>query len=393
MPQQSPEEDVAGHQAQAVQPSVAYLDRLLASLSSAERNLPRLTAAAEAAAQSLLEGHNIFIGGSYPGFAAEGLGRAGGLVNLKSLPAPEEVAAGDVVLLGVVDPADRRDRATLQALDEQQAIVVLFASEDMPGSSFFIDAFAPPANDPQALPVVSCSLAANLWAFTGELVAALTRRGKMPPMYQSMLVPGGDEHNRARVGKMRWEPRTPPAVPEYVLGRTYLARIANILRRLRAREGSKFAAAGALAAEALRNGHTVHAVFLGHMTPFEPQLVGDPGLFRVISHGLEPDVGALLQAHNGDVVLYIGYYEPYGPWVETAHGCGAKIVTVVSGTPQRGATQMGADINIEPGWPYGDALVEVAGYPIRILPPSGVIQAAAYWMLVAETLGSMAEGR
>ena len=49
---------------------------------------------------------------------------------------------------------------------------------------------------------------------------------------------------------------------------------------------------------------------------------------------------------------------------------------------------MGADINISGCWPYGDALVQVPGYDVSILPPSGVIQSAAYWMLVAEILAA-----
>jgi hypothetical protein len=86
-----------------------------------------------------------------------------------------------------------------------------------------------------------------------------------------------------------------------------------------------------------------------------------------------------------DLLLYVGYYEPYGPWVEMAHQARARIITVVSGTPELGAHQMGADLNICGCWPYGDALVEVPGYDIEVLPPSGVIQSAVYWMLVAET--------
>ena len=34
---------------------------------------------------------------------------------------------------------------------------------------------------------------ANLWAFTGEFIAACTRHGKMPVVYQSYSLPGGRE--------------------------------------------------------------------------------------------------------------------------------------------------------------------------------------------------------
>ena len=97
----------------------------------------------------------------------------------------------------------------------------------------------------------------------------------------------------------------------------------------------------------------------------------------------EPDKLADL-VKPGDLILYVGYYEPWGPWVETAHELGAKIVTVVSGTPERRAEDMGADINIDGCWAYGDAVVDVPGYDIRVLPPSGVVASAAYSMLMAE---------
>jgi hypothetical protein len=57
---------------------------------------------------------------------------------------------------------------------------------------------------------------------------------------------------------------------------------------------------------------------------------------------------------------------------------------VLSGTPQRRAEDMGADLNINGCWPYGDALLEIPGYDAKILPPSGVMAAAAYYLLMGE---------
>jgi hypothetical protein len=168
-----------------------------------------------------------------------------------------------------------------------------------------------------------------------------------------------------------------------VLGRTYLARVANSLRSLRATQLDKFAAAGQLAAQTIRAGHTVWYGSLGHLPPELPGQRGDPGLIKPLTIGATPEkLGTVVKP--GDLILYVGYYEPYGPWVETAHQCGAKIVTVLSGTPERRAEDMGADINLSGCWEFGDAAVEAPGYDIKILPPSGVVQSAAYFMLVAE---------
>ncbi len=367
-------------------PSAGYLARVFASLEGNVRSLPHLTAAAEQVASRMVAGGKLWLAGD-KGFILEGLVRAGGTTAAKRLAKPTDLASGDTVLLGSLTGAGASDVSLLAAAAEQGALAVFFAPCNLPGSHVFIDACTAPASDPAQVPTVSPALTASLWSFTGELVAALTRQGKMPPMYQSVLVAGGRERNQERA-KLQWEPLSIAPVRPGLLGRTYLARLANDLRELGATQLDEFAAAGRLAAAARRAGRTAWYGSLGHLPPELPGQVGDPGVLTPIPTGATPEkLPTVLKP--GDVVLYVGYYEPYGPWVETVHQCGAKIVTVVSGTPERRAEDMGADISIRGCWAYGDALVEVPGYDVRILPPSGVIQSAAYWMLVAETAAAL----
>lgn len=42
------------------------------------------------------------------------------------------------------------------------------------------------------------------------------------------------------------------------------------------------------------------------------------------------------------------------------------------------------DVFIDPFWRFGDAVVEIPGYDVKIIPPSGVIQSMIYWMLSGE---------
>ena len=42
------------------------------------------------------------------------------------------------------------------------------------------------------------------------------------------------------------------------------------------------------------------------------------------------------------------------------------------------------EILIDCGWKHGDACIDLPGYDILIIPPSGVVQTAALWMLVGE---------
>jgi len=364
--------------------AAVYLDRLLENIASRVQDLPHMTTVSEAVAKKMLAGGKLWIGGDM-GFILEGCNRSGGIMTAKSMEESESidrVSAGDVILLGSLTGYSPEDVALLEAADERGALVVFFAPQNLPGSYLFIDALAPPADDPAVLPTVSPALAISLWTFTGELVAALTRHGKMPPMYKSATAPGGMKRNDQHRGR-QWEPLAIPPIRPMVIGRTYLARIANIMRRVQATQINKFVQAGQMAAETLGDGGTVWYGTLGHLTPDLPGQTGDPGLLKPFIGKRPERLPTVLKA--GDLVMYVGYYEPYGPWVETVHQCGARIVTIVSGTPERRAEDMGADLNISGCWSFGDALVEVPGYDVNILPPSGVIQSAAYWMLVAET--------
>ncbi len=403
-------------------PAQAYLDRLMEANAAAVADLDDYVGCAGIAAELLVRdpdgpGPTLWLAGD-DGLVTEGSHRAGGLMIAKRLSSPDEIAVGDVVLVGSLggrEPPHGDDggtRALVEACVARGGLVVLFAPEPT-GSArpspellamlstqgrgmaedghgcLFLDAHAdPPGSD--ELPTASPAIAQSLWAFTGELVTAMMRSsGRMPPVYLSVHVPDGRERNSARSG-LRWDTEMPGSLPAGLAARKYLARLANIMQALRETQAPLFAEAGARAAEVIAGGRTVWYASIGHLPPSQPAQVPAEGLPFSILKGVQPDrVRELVRP--GDLVLYVGYYEPFGPWVEEAHGAGAEIVTVLSGTPERSAAQMGADINIRGCWPWGDALIGF--YPpttdITMLPPSGVIQSAAFWMLLAETRAAL----
>lgn len=369
-------------------PAGAYLDRVLASLVAAQRSMPQISAAAQDAAHCMDDGGTLWVGSLYQGFVDEAVGRAGGLMRLRPITDPKQLQAGDAVMIGSVQATDPFATAMIKRAQEVGALTVLFGPVSIPGAEHYIDAHAPAIGEverrsaPETTPIVSVSIAANMWAFTSELVAALTRLGKAPTIYQSIMVPGGTERNQSKAGLL-WDSTHVPPVQPGVLGRRYLARLANCVRALRATQLPLFGQAAALAAEARRDHkHTVWYGSLGHMPPLEP-LLGSYQVMKPLPNMRAEAIpkGAL---QPGDVILYVGYYEPFGPWVETAHQAGAKIVTVLSGTPTRAAGEFGADVGICGCWPYGDSVIELPGYDVKVIPSSGVVQSAAYWALVAE---------
>ncbi|MEN6643074.1 MAG: hypothetical protein ABFE08_11555 [Armatimonadia bacterium] len=365
-------------------PSSDYADALLAQMAKMPSELPQYTAVAEQAAAALASGKTLWLWGDR-GFVLEGLNRAGGMMAAKDLRKPELVQAGDVVLWGrfaLPQTAEQMsEHFTLfgQIKARRPFLIILTPEWLQAGSSNW--APAPPVSPEIRAPLLSV----RFWTLTAEIVSALTRLGKMPPMYQTVMVPGGRERNAPHL-KRQWDEPVAP-VRAGLLGREYLAKVANSLRSLKTTQAEGFAQAGKLALETERAGHVVWYASLGHLLPELSGLPGDPNLAKPLKIGPGPEkLAEFVKA--GDLILYVGYYEPYGPWVEKAHEIGAKIVTVVSGTPERRAEDMGADLNIKGCWAFGDAVVEVPGYDIKMLPPSGVVQAAAYYMLMAQIRGA-----
>lgn len=354
-----------------------YAADVQAGLRELVRRLPETTQAATRVAPALAEGGQAYLAGDR-GFIAEGLGRAGGMMTIKALGSPGELKAGDVVLLGLLGEPSATERQLIAQARTAGAHMVIMGPESGQSWGGHYLALAARTAGQDGLPTVTPLLIAELWTFTGELVAALTRLGKMPPMYQSILVPGGTERNAEHL-KYTWEPQTPAPVPPMVLGRTYLARISNYLRTFTVTQREGLAQTARLAAETKRAGGTVWFACLGHLPPEIPAQPGDPGLLEPLL-SLAPE-RLPERVQPGDLVIYIGYYEPYGPWVEQTHAAGARIVTIVAGTPQRSAYAMGADLNLSGCWPFGDTTVEIPGYDVRLLPPSGFMQAVQYFMV------------
>lgn len=361
-------------------PSERYADDLLRALPAMVQKLPGYTEVAETVAPLLVKGGKLWLAGDR-GFVLEGLNRAGGLMMAKQLSKLEAAQAGDVVLYGTFGRPSAEQGGEVRTLRERQVMVVQMTPTmvSMKEWAFELERSKAPGTDPEwAAP----GLTASFWILSGEIVSALTRLGKMPPLWQSVMVPGGRERNAPHL-KLQWEPGDWQPIRAGLLGREFLATIANNLRCLKVSQAEKMAVAGKMAAQTRQEGHTVWYASLGHLPPELPKIAGDPQLATPLPVGPGPEkLGECVKP--GDLIIYVGYYEPYGPWVEKAHELGARIVTVVSGTPEKPAEAMGADLNINGCWAYGDAAVAVPGYDIKFLPPSGFIAAAAYYMLMDE---------
>jgi uncharacterized phosphosugar-binding protein len=341
------------------------------------------------------------------GFVAEACDRAGGFRHIKPVPVNMEVTKKDVVLAGTVDLHPEAQTEYLEKLKEKGALIILFGSKSAKVASvadYLIDNGLPAgvipvmsAGKDSSLigPVAPMANVINMWTFSAELVAAMNRIGKMPTLWQSMFVPDAAQRN-TRIENREFDPnvKVQPVEPG-ALGRQFVAAARTCLSNMKTNELGKFTRAGKLCADAVTSGKKVVASIIGHFMVVQTRMPGYPNIFTVKAneYGRKYLEGVL---GKDDVFLHVGY--SYTPVEELgfAREVGAKTVAVFTpgptkldeGIPVAPDTAM-IDVYIDPYWKFGDSIVEVPGYDVKIVPLSGVVMITSYWMIIGETVKAM----
>ena len=391
----------------------AYRDGLLAQLDKIEATLPDITLSAEAAADRLLAGGNLYIAGQR-GFISEACGRAGGLMMAGGCKAKVPLTAKDVLFIGAGASDDADTVNTCKRAAEAGAYVVLFApkreaSNALP-CAIHIDNCAAPGEsrltgDTNALYDVTA-----MWTYTAELVAALTRKGKMPVIWQSVVLPGGRDRNKRfthsgdpATRRFHTDATVPPLAAGS-MGRAFLDVTRRQLAGLRGHALAQLADTAELMARSVRAGGTVHVQTISHFTSYE---VAESDALKWISTDCEARLhgrmdGAKLAAlmKPGDVFFQLGYYHPTSHpyhddagYVEQLRTAGAKTIIALCHAPAAPLTGPQPDILIDAQWDYGDAAVALPGYDAQILPTSGILQTVVFRTVVAKTESLLRQGK
>lgn len=379
-------------------PAEQYLDCILDIAKKVEDNLSLIIEIAEVVAERTLAGGALYIRDKEGAFASEGLGRAGGLMLLRG--GPEDASQPNTLLLGSSDSYRDYDVEQVEAAHKAEDLVVAFCShQQQPAKSYkpfkklpllakiadySIDNFLPDNDsivsieglDTNICPVAMVANALTLWTFTAEFVSACLRNGKMPTMYQSVFCPGSRERN-AEVGKEKFHSNLKiEPIKRGKLGREYLSEMTKAISQIKATQMDSLKEASSLAAEALANGKKAYAALMGHMPPGVPGGYGDPGIF--VTRGFSDE-----ELQQGDFIALIEYIYAPKERLDKIKAKGARSVWV--GVPMGDDLDyQGLDVFIDPFWRFGDAVVEIPGYDVKVMPPSGVIQSMIYWMLSGE---------
>jgi len=374
-----------------------YFDALLQGVEGAKKHLPEMLRAADEVAGRLVAGGHLYIACARSDFVSEGSHRGGGLMLLKRYSPSAEPTPKDVVIVGWTNTTPGQDLALLRALRRSGALVIGIGPKPPPNTAkqllscvdAVLESSSPlPATvtghfGDESYPLVSIENLVLLWTLQGEIVAACTRHGRMPTLYQSVLVPGGRERNAKYRGLRFHKKHDVPPVPPGLLGRSYLKEIAVIFRNLRDKETAVIHEVASACNETRKGGRQIHAFLIGHFPAYQAGAPGDPKFMRQldgVEGGEKPVVKELQQKMRaGDLFFFLGYYRRPTASYEAARQVGVRIVEVIAGADTPPGDAVRPDYVIHPGWPYHDALVAVPHYDVKILPGSGVVQASIFW--------------
>ena len=385
-----------------------YLELTQGRLQQFRADVPKLIELGEKMARPLLAGGGLFtpsIGTYWP---SEFGGRAGGLMGLKP---SHYVAQNENDVAFTTLPDKRRWKASEDAnwrklIESKAQIFVIGSPGDVAGvekverfAGFTGGAGAEEGlgakDDLQPLaPLRPFEQLVRGWVTAGEMIAAMTRGGRMPIIWMSVWLEGAFGRNASflKHDNLR-EPwyaplfhekiYIPPIEPGHVAD-AFLTELERIHATL-ARQSDKLATAGQWMSDAVRERKQISTVLVGHSYPQILELK-DTSPYPL---AWLPSISDLTHAHpadlgHGDVALHLGYSPVDVGDVERILARGVRFIyTTPYGRPATLKDHKNL-LWLDLPWRPADATVDVPGYSVRILPMSSSAHTLAYFQMICE---------
>lgn len=404
-PQTKPAATAPATSASAGRPEV--LPIYLARLAERPREIPAITAAAEAVAKRWVDQGSMLIHapsvGESESFAAELSSRAGGLANVRSdYDASFTGHKTDVVLFAPRSWEKSADylRAEIPKCHDAGLLVVVFGSRrgapDGLPYDFLIDngAAGGGADEGVVNQIVNVT---DGWLFCGELTAALTRLGHRPGILRGMTLPGATPINREFQDKPAALYPADRAIPAGELAAAYLRELTAVLRDLETpQRRGQIARAADLAAETLRAGHAVWGASFTHVL-YADIAADNRSPIRTLNGVSVGKQGRAFTDNlkEGDLLFWFGEWTLNLPWRDYLALIRQTPVRLVPSyrpirEPMEPMEHDGvfydqklddAAMVLEQAWPLDNAVVEIPFTPGKMAPVSGVYVSLLYRML------------
>lgn len=382
-------------------PSQQYAQFVIDQCDRIEHDMPRYVQVAERMADLYEQGAAIHFPWNGHGLQQDLAGRAGGLMYLAERSKGQKPEGSDVPDMAIISwdrAPSGNDLKSLKDLDEKGCYILGFGPaahpeltehvklcDEMFDTGFGADGgaiqLADGTNTGLANHVVN---ALNGWVVIGEMVSAMTRRGQMPKMWKPYVLPGGREWGEKYYGKggrfhddMQIEP-----VPAGQVGTAYVQRIRELTRQFkRTQQGSVTEAADLIAQEMAAGRKTVIATS-GHMPwtfvgKFDDAAWAQP---FDMHESVQNQVDAYRAKSPRDaLVLRLGYFGMHKDGPPLFRELNQRVIMITAEHPGEDH-QLPDDllVVIDMCMAYGDTCVVIEGYPIKLLAPSGIMQAVAY---------------
>lgn len=396
------------------------------AIQALQKDLPALAASADAAAKVYLqEGAGIAAYGDI-GFTKEITNRSGGIMRMQYASKVPADFKGVVLAYLREDTLDQDAQAATK-FHKQGCYVVAFAGGKLleqakqKGCEFdaAVDTHAADndgltmvaeiryyiegndrhiASEKDSWIVATAPTASLLavWTWQGEFVAACTRLGKMPPMFQSYAIPGGKDRF-TKFKDVKFHEICPPPVAAGVLGKAYLQSVEASYDAVMKDDLQHIRDLAGLVASAWHAGKTAYFYAQNHAQLGAMTRPHEGSYCRPLNangYGMRKDV----TINPGDVVLVAGYTGPlagkeYAKFQQATADKGATMAWTFSAIDKEALAAVApGQIVIDQHWALGDAAVEIPGYDIKILSPSGVLSEAILGAVNAETVRRFTTG-
>ncbi|MFT5125532.1 MAG: hypothetical protein ACI9TH_001818 [Kiritimatiellia bacterium] len=396
-------------------PAETFLQELEKKVDAVESQLPEITRVAEICAERYAQGGIMGVPWMGSTLEQELFGRSGGIIHFgfdrppqaEKERNPEDVKQDMVVMAW--DEAPRGDEGKRIADYRAKGIYVLgFGAKKHPEIAKMVplcDAWMDTGNGAtdrlldgpgQRLGKSNHIVNALLgWCFTAEFVSAHTRKGRMPPMWKSWETEGGKAWSEKYFRKDRFHADLQvPAIPPGALGKQYLEQMRSHLRAFGRNQLPAVArAAEMIVTEVKEGGSPVVVASSGHMAMNYIGKYDDKKWARNIEvhHNVDAQLKRYREhAPDGGLTLRLGYMGLHENVQKVFDEKKSRVLLIAAEHPgaQFAFAETYPDF-IDMGYAYGDACVSIEGYPIRLFPASGVMQAVAYECVNVDVLTAM----
>ncbi|HWB05459.1 MAG TPA: hypothetical protein VG796_20745 [Verrucomicrobiales bacterium] len=382
-------------------PAERYLDALTVELYAAAKRQPEITALAEKLAERYTKGGLIGFASTGSTLETELYGRSGGLMHT-GFDRPwknertEEEKKLDVIIYSWDAPPQSGDLDRIKADKAKGLFVLGFGPKKMAALAPHIavcDAWvnngggetdaAVDTGGRRAGRMNHFTNAVNGWLVIGEMVGALTRQGKMPTIWKNWFANQSQEWTDKYYGKVQFHDdfKVPPQ-PAGDLAKRYLERLRYMVARLKNTEAATLKKMAERIDTELRAGRKTMVASCGHM-PVNYVGKYDDALWAE-NHEVHDNEKTQIEdwqnkTADDALVLRPGDFGLHRSIHDLFQKKKQRVMLITAENPRPDyAVPPGYELRADCGAAFGDACVFLEGYPVGILPPSGVMQIAAY---------------